>query len=468
MADNSLQNGTDTIRDLGRQAGTVKTQVMQIDIGGATANAEILVTAGQQTMAASLPMVIASNQTPVPISVLSQPEGVTTGTITTTDIVVSAPSTTGVPISGTPTAGSYVAANATGGNASVVIGITGLTTGTIYYEGSADSTTGVDGVWVALNMKQAGYVNTQISSSATTNGLYRGNTAGIRYIRMRSVGALTGTPAITLRLSSGVAGEFLFGSIPTGLNLIGDTNGRQFVPTTDVIMQNAAVAVGNGTVLAVAGYGTAMINIAGTFTGSTIIFEGTQDGTNYFAEAATQLGASSISSTATVPGIYRLSVSGLTNIRARISVFGTGTITASGRATNAPYASKFIQLVPSTNTIGTVNFATPTAFSLSSAATTNATSVKATAGTVFQVAASNVGAAAVFLKLFNLATAPTVGTSVPFLTIPIAPSGVVSIPFGELGMRFTTGIAFSITNLVADADATVIAAAQVKVAISYI
>ena len=38
---------------------------------------------------------------------------------------------------------------------------------------------------------------------------------------MRSVGALTGTPAITLRLSSGVAGEFIFGSIPTGTNSIG-------------------------------------------------------------------------------------------------------------------------------------------------------------------------------------------------------------------------------------------------------
>lgn len=62
MSDNSLQTGADTIRDLARQAGTVKTQVVQIDIGGASANAEVLVTAGQQVMAASLPVVIASNQ----------------------------------------------------------------------------------------------------------------------------------------------------------------------------------------------------------------------------------------------------------------------------------------------------------------------------------------------------------------------------------------------------------------------
>jgi hypothetical protein len=45
MADNTLLNvGTagDTIRDLARQAGTVKTQVVQLDFGGASSNAESL------------------------------------------------------------------------------------------------------------------------------------------------------------------------------------------------------------------------------------------------------------------------------------------------------------------------------------------------------------------------------------------------------------------------------------------
>ena len=292
---------------------------------------------GAAALTADQAMVVALSPNSNAVSVISQPELVVTGTITTTDIVVAAPTGTGILLSGTSTAGSYVAALATGGNASVVIGITGLTSGTIYYEGSADSTTGVDGNWISLNMKQAGITNTQISSSVTASGLYRGNTAGIRYIRMRSVGALTGTPTITLRLSAGVAGEFLFGSIPSG-----------------------------------------------------------------------------------------------------------------------------------TNTIGAVTFGTPAAFTLSSAATTNATSVKATAGTVFQIVASNVGAAVAFLKVFNLATAPTVGTSVPVLTISLPASGVVQIPFGALGMRFSAGIAFDITNLVADTDASVISAAQVKVMISYL
>lgn len=65
MADNTQLNvgaGGDTIRDLARQSGAVKTQVFQIDIGGAGANAEVLVTAGRQLMSASLPVTLASDQ----------------------------------------------------------------------------------------------------------------------------------------------------------------------------------------------------------------------------------------------------------------------------------------------------------------------------------------------------------------------------------------------------------------------
>ena len=142
----------------------------------------------------------------------------------------------------------------------------------------------------------------------------------------------------------------------------------------------------------------------------------------------------------------------------------TATVKAASTASVAADTSVVVALSPNSP----ITFPTPTAFTLSSAATTNATSVKASAGTVFQIAVSNVGAAAAFVKLFNLATAPTVGTSVPVLTVPVGASGVVSIPFGELGMRFGTGIALSVTNLVADSDATAVAAAQVKVMVSYL
>ncbi len=102
-------------------------------------------------------------------------------------------------------------------------------------------------------------------------------------------------------------------------------------------------------------------------------------------------------------------------------------------------------------------------FSLSSAATTNAKAVSTCPATVYGITASNVGAAAAFLKIYNKAAAPVVGTDVPALTIPIAASGVVAIDFGPRGHYFTGGFSLAITNLAADADTTAVALAQVKV-----
>ena len=105
---------------------------------------------------------------------------------------------------------------------------------------------------------------------------------------------------------------------------------------------------------------------------------------------------------------------------------------------------------------------------INSAATTNATSVKASAGTVFNVLCSNTGAAAAYVKFYNKATAPTVGTDVPVITITVPASGTVLLPTSLVGIRFTTGIGLAITNLAADSDTTAVAANQVKVLTSYI
>ena len=73
MADNTLLNigaGGDTIRTLDRTGtGTPKTEVVQLDLGGADPNREVLIVAGQQVMSLSVPVVIAGDQIPVAISV---------------------------------------------------------------------------------------------------------------------------------------------------------------------------------------------------------------------------------------------------------------------------------------------------------------------------------------------------------------------------------------------------------------
>lgn len=112
-----------------------------------------------------------------------------------------------------------------------------------------------------------------------------------------------------------------------------------------------------------------------------------------------------------------------------------------------------------------------TPYKLVSAATTNATSVKASAGTVYLITASNVNAAARYLKLYNKASAPTVGTDTPVFTfiIPGNTAGAgTNIPLPAMGVNFSTGIAFALTTGIADADTGAVAASDIAVNLAYV
>lgn len=97
---------------------------------------------------------------------------------------------------------------------------------------------------------------------------------------------------------------------------------------------------------------------------------------------------------------------------------------------------------------------------LSSAATTNAVSVKVTAGDVHKITGNNTVASKRYLKLYNKASAPTVGTDTPVLTFVLAASAPFDINLS--GHYFSTGIAYAITGAAADADATAIGAGDIE------
>lgn len=115
--------------------------------------------------------------------------------------------------------------------------------------------------------------------------------------------------------------------------------------------------------------------------------------------------------------------------------------------------------------MGTTGGATP--YTLVSAATTNATSVKASVGTVTSIVATNNHATNVaYLKLYNKASAPTVGTDTPVAVYMLAPAGGLSLTL-PTGMAFATGLALAITGGAAHADATAVAVSQVNVNLTY-
>lgn len=96
------------------------------------------------------------------------------------------------------------------------------------------------------------------------------------------------------------------------------------------------------------------------------------------------------------------------------------------------------------------------------AASTNASSIRGSRGELVGWYAQNAAAYAVFIKLYNKATAPTVGTDTPLMTIPVAAGGNSSAYF-ESGILFANGIGMAVTKLVADSDTTVLVANDIVV-----
>lgn len=101
-----------------------------------------------------------------------------------------------------------------------------------------------------------------------------------------------------------------------------------------------------------------------------------------------------------------------------------------------------------------------------SAASTNATNAKGSAGQVYGWYLYNANAAARYLKLYNKATAPTVGTDTPVLTIPIPAGGGANLEIAG-GLEFTLGISYALTTGIADSDTGAVAANDIVVNLFY-
>lgn len=100
------------------------------------------------------------------------------------------------------------------------------------------------------------------------------------------------------------------------------------------------------------------------------------------------------------------------------------------------------------------------------AATTNATSTKASAGQLYHVCLNNNTSYPVFLKFYNKASAPTVGTDTVVHVLE-AQAGVPVCEATEEGYAFGTGIAWAATKGITDADTTAVALSDATVELAY-
>lgn len=141
---------------------------------------------------------------------------------------------------------------------------------------------------------------------------------------------------------------------------------------------------------------------------------------------------------------------------------GTGSLRVTVASDNTANSNPWLQTIVPSSAQGS-----STTHHAISAATTNATSVKASAGTCNTISCGNINAAVRYLKLYNKASAPTVGTDTPVATIVLKINETTTVDCGPFGRRFATGIAYAITTGIAVADTGAVAAAEHAVEITY-
>jgi hypothetical protein len=100
------------------------------------------------------------------------------------------------------------------------------------------------------------------------------------------------------------------------------------------------------------------------------------------------------------------------------------------------------------------------------AAGTNAANIKAAGGFVAGWNIFNDTEFPLYVKLFNLATAPIPGSSLPQQTIAVQ-AGQTAVAAAGSGLTYSTGIAIAITGNLADLDATPVSAGSCVVDIFY-
>ena len=150
----------------------------------------------------------------------------------------------------------------------------------------------------------------------------------------------------------------------------------------------------------------------------------------------------------------------------------TAEITA-GRGQGSVGQSMGVQVLnqPTAN----INWPTPSSTSggyatvgkMKSAATTNATIVRAAATVIGSLEAENRSASIRYLKIYNKATAPVVGTDTPLWTIMLPANSVRAVSIPAFGLRLSAGFALAITAGLNDNDVAAVAADEISVNWSY-
>lgn len=299
---------------------------------------------------------------------------------------------------------------------SVGIQITGTWTGTLVAEVSVDGQT-----WTANNIVPV--PATTPVASITSNGAWQTNCSGFRFFRLRASTAVTGSAVVSLQSTPTVAtlAVSLTGSSGgvLGTVKIEDTNGATIAVGQTTMASSLPVTIAsNQSSIPVAGTAAAGVAASGN---------------------PVQVGAV-YNSTAPSPAtgqIEPLQSDSLGNLQSNMY-----TAIAGEDLTNNVLALAIKPLSVSTYT--------PTVYSNFAGAVTGAP-IKASAGNLFTIVATNANAAVRYLQLHNL-TAKPAGGAVPIAVFPIpVANGTLQLgdqAFSLMGINFATGITWAVSTTI--------------------
>jgi hypothetical protein len=204
------------------------------------------------------------------------------------------------------------------------------------------------------------------------------------------------------------------------------------------------------------------LQLIGTWVG-TVTFEGSNDNTTFYSVATTD--PSSVetgSATATTNRLVKIPIL-FKHVRARVSAYTSGTISASAYGHRDENSSGLVSTIgqvvlapETTKVIGTVNLADSPAETYAqviTAATTNATSVTTGPTKLRTISLVNGVATLRYFKLYDKASAPTVGSDTPVLTLTMSPNSASPFTLPN-GLSFSLGLAYAMTLGVENSDTT--------------
>lgn len=103
----------------------------------------------------------------------------------------------------------------------------------------------------------------------------------------------------------------------------------------DITFHSDATATGNGTVYNVAGGATKLIiEVSGTATSGTVVFEGKIKDTWYAISCKNRATLANASQTTSKAELWEMDLTGLIGVRCRISAVGGGNLSVIGRSVN--------------------------------------------------------------------------------------------------------------------------------------